>query len=213
MAKELIRPQQFRTAARDVADEGLSLNEEQKNEVSALYEGMLTNFKPGGIIKGTVLQVNQDGVLVDIDYKSDGLIPLYEFSDFELKKLAPGVTIEVMLDELENIHGNVMLSYEKAKAMKAWDSIMKLFDEGKPVEGVVLHKVKGGLSVDIGIPAFLPGSQVDTQRVNDFDQFVGQTITAYIIKVNQKRGNVIISRRKFLNEQRSESRKKILDTT
>ncbi len=212
MAKELIRPQQFRTAARDVGDEGLSLNQEQKNEVSALYEGMLTNFKPGGIIKGTVLQVNQDGVLVDIDYKSDGLIPLYEFSDFELKKLAPGSTIEVMLDELENVHGNVMLSYEKAKAMKAWDSIMKLFDEGKPVEGVVLHKVKGGLSVDIGIPAFLPGSQVDTQRVNDFDQFVGQTITAYIIKVNQKRGNVIISRRKFLNEQRSESRKKILDT-
>jgi len=88
---------------------------------------------------------------------------------------------------------------------------MKLFEENKPVEGVVTHKVKGGLSVDIGIPAFLPGSQVDTQRVNDFDQFVGQTITANIIKVNQKRGNVIISRRKFLNEQRSESRKKILD--
>ena len=100
MAKELIRPQQFRAAARDVSDEGLSLNQEQKNEISALYEGMLTNFRPGGIIKGTVLQVNQDGVLVDIDYKSDGLIPLYEFSDFELKKLAPGVTIEVILDEL-----------------------------------------------------------------------------------------------------------------
>ncbi len=89
---------------------------------------------------------------------------------------------------------------------------MKLFEEGKPVEGVVTHKVKGGLSVDIGIPAFLPGSQVDVQRVTDFDQFVGQTITAYIIKVNQKRGNVIISRRKYLNEQRSEVRKKILDT-
>ena len=88
---------------------------------------------------------------------------------------------------------------------------MKLFEEGKPVEGIVTHKVKGGLSVDIGIPAFLPGSQVDVQRVTDFDQYVGQTITAYIIKINQKRGNVIISRRKFLNDQRSESRKKVLE--
>ncbi len=161
--------------------------------------------------KEKCLKASNDGVLVDIDYKSDGLIPAYEFTEHEFKRLVPGAEIEVMLDELENLDGTVLLSYEKAKAMKAWDSIMKLFEENKPVEGVVTHKVKGGLSVDIGIPAFLPGSQVDTQRVSDFDQFVGQIITANIIKVNQKRGNVIISRRKFLNEQRSESRKKILD--
>ncbi len=101
---------------------------------------------------------------------------------------------------------------KKAKAAKAWAIIMKLFDEGKTVEGIVTHKVKGGLNVDIGIPAFLPGSQVDVQRVTDFDQFIGQTITSYIIKVNQKRGNVIISRRKFLSEQRAEVRKRALDT-
>ncbi len=212
MSKELIRPQQFRSARRFADEEELGLNEEQKSELSSLYEGMLSKFKPGSIVKGKVLNVGPDGVLVDIDYKSDGQIPLYEFTEHELKKLVPGSEIEVILDELENMHGNVMLSYEKAKAMKAWDSIMKLYEENKPVEGTVTHKVKGGLSVDIGIPAFLPGSQVDTQRVADFDQFVGQTITANIIKVNQKRGNVIISRRKFLNEQRSESRKKILDT-
>lgn len=211
MSKELIRPQQFRAAKKQFDDEALMLNEAQKSELSSLYEGMLNRFKQGSIIKGTVLKASSDGVLVDIDYKSDGLIPSYEFTEHEFKKLVPGTELEVMLDELENPDGTVLLSYEKAKAMKAWDSIMKLFDENKPVEGVVTHKVKGGLSVDIGIPAFLPGSQVDTQRVNDFDQFVGQTITANIIKVNQKRGNVIISRRKFLNEQRSESRKKILD--
>ena len=172
---------------------------------------MANKFKQGSIIKGNVINVSSDGVLVDIDYKSDGLIPLYEFSEHELKRLTPGAEIEVILDELENPDGTVLLSYEKAKALKAWDTIMKLFEDNKPVEGVVTHKVKGGLSVDIGIPAFLPGSQVDTQRVNDFDQFVGQTITANIIKVNQKRGNVIISRRKYISEQRSESRKKILD--
>ncbi len=82
--------------------------------------------------------------------------------------------------------------------MRAWDEIIKLFEEDKPVEGIVTHKVKGGLSVDIGIPAFLPGSQIDLQRVTDFDQYVGQTITASIIKINKKRGNVIISRRKYL---------------
>ena len=117
-----------------------------------------------------------------------------------------------MLDELENVDGNVVLSYEKAKAMRAWDAIMELFDQGKPVEGVVTHKVKGGLSVDVGIPAFLPGSQIDLQRVTDFDQYVGQTLTAHIIKINRKRGNIIISRRKYLSEIRDEARKKIMGT-
>ncbi len=115
------------------------------------------------------------------------------------------------MDDLENSEGVVVLSYEKAKALRAWDAVIKLYQDAKPVEGIVTHKVKGGLNVDIGIPAFLPGSQVDTQRVTNFDQFVGQTITAHIIKVNQKRGNVIISRRKYLNEQRSEVRKAVID--
>ncbi len=212
MSKERLRQSQFCSVEQVFDDSSLTLNEEQTRELSSLYEGMANRFKPGTIIQGNILKVSSDGVLVDIDYKSDGLIPLYEFSDHELKKFVLGSTIEVILDQLENFDGNVILSYEKAKAMKAWGSIMKLFEENKPVEGTVTHKVKGGLSVDIGIPAFLPGSQVDTQRVSDFDQFVGQAITAHIIKINQKRGNVIISRRKYLNEQRSESRKKVLDT-
>ncbi len=211
MAKELLKSSQYRAVTRSGEDESLIPNEEQLRELSALYEGIANKFRQGSIIKGNVINVSPDGVLVDIDYKSNGLIPVYEFSEHELKRLTPGAEIEVILDEIENPDGTVLLSYEKAKALKAWDTIMKLFEENKPVEGVVTHKVKGGLSVDIGIPAFLPGSQVDTQRVNDFDQFVGQTITANIIKVNQKRGNVIISRRKYISEQRSESRKKILD--
>jgi small subunit ribosomal protein S1 len=211
MSKELIKPSQYRKANVDLTDDALHLNKQQLEELSSLYAGTLNRYKPGSIIKGTVLRASSDGVLVDINYKSDGLIPAYEFTDHELKKLTPGSEIEVILDELENYDGNVMLSYEKAKAMKAWDTIMKLHDENKPVEGIVTHKVKGGLSVDIGIPAFLPGSQIDVQRVVDFDQFVGQTITAAIIKINQKRGNVIISRRKHLNEQRGEVRRKVLD--
>jgi small subunit ribosomal protein S1 len=214
MAKELIRPNQYCRVKSTVnlEDADLQLNKEQQIELKELYEGTTGTFQPGKPVKGTIVRIDGDGVLVDIKYKSDGLIPRYEFSEHELKRFAPGSEVEVILDQLENPEGNVILSYEKAKAMRAWDDIMKLFEENKPVEGTVTHKVKGGLSVDIGIPAFLPGSQIDLQRVTDFDKYVGSVIQASIIKINKKRGNVIISRRKFMNEQRSETRKKILDT-
>jgi small subunit ribosomal protein S1 len=214
MSKEVIKPSQFAHADRSALMEESVLNksEEQLQDLAALYSGMLANVNTGKLVKGTILKVENDGVLVDINFKSDGFIPRFEFSEHELKKFKPGDQIEVILDELESNEGNVILSYEKAKALRAWDEITRLFEEGKPAEGTVTHKVKGGLSVDIGIPAFLPGSQIDLQRVVDFDQYVGQTITASIIKINKKRGNVIISRRKYLSDARSESRKKVLDT-
>lgn len=214
MSKEFIKPHQFAHADKAVLidEELLSLNPEQKQEIDALYQGALDNLTSGKLIQGTIMKVTNDGVVVDINFKSDGFIPRYEFSEHELKKLKAGDHIEVILDEIETADGQVLLSYEKAKALRAWDEITRLYEEGKPVEGTVTHKVKGGLSVDIGIPAFLPGSQIDLQRVIDFDQYVGQPITANVIKINKKRGNVIISRRKYLSEQRAEGRKKILDT-
>jgi small subunit ribosomal protein S1 len=214
MAKEVIRPDQFAQVQNKVIaqDADLVLNDEQRQELSDLYEGIFNDFQTGKIIKGSVIQVDPEGVLIDIDFKSHGLIPKYEFGEHELKSLKPGAEIEVMIDTLESADGSVVLSYEKAKAQRAWDDIMKYYEEDRPVHGVVTHKVKGGLSVDIGIPAFLPGSQIDLQRVIDFDQFVGQTIPAKIIKINQKRGNVIISRRKYLSDLRSEARKKIIGT-
>ncbi|PKN03290.1 30S ribosomal protein S1, partial [Candidatus Dependentiae bacterium HGW-Dependentiae-1] len=195
MSKEIIRPSQYctRKSTAIMTDDGLQLNAEQLQELNSLYSGVLDAITPERPIKATVVNISSDGVLVDINYKSDGLIPRYEFTDHELRKLKQGDQIEVIIDQLENVDGNIILSYEKAKALRAWAEIMKLHEENKPVEGAVTHKVKGGLSVDIGIPAFLPGSQIDLQRVTDFDQYVGQVITAYIIKVNQKRGNVIIS--------------------
>lgn len=213
MSKEVIRPSQFSNVKHAMLHENehIELSQEQLEELSNLYAGLFEKFRPGKVVHGTVISVDSEGVLVDIQYKSRGLIPKYEFAEHELKKIKAGDDIEVMLDELESADGTVVLSYEKARAIKAWDAIVKLFEEGKPVEGVVTHKVKGGLNVDIGVPAFLPGSQIDLQRVVDFDHYVGQTITANILKINQKRGNVIISRRKYLHDQRSESRKTILD--
>jgi small subunit ribosomal protein S1 len=213
MSKEIIKSNQYAHVDRAMLiDELLTMTDEQKQDLKALYEGAVQQISTGKLVKGTILKVDNDGVLVDINFKSDGFIPRYEFSDHELKKFKAGDAIEVILDEVESAEGQLVLSYEKAKALRAWDEIMRLFEEGKPAEGTVTHKVKGGLSVDIGIPAFLPGSQIDLQRVTDFDQYVGSVITANIIKINKKRGNVIISRRKYLSEQRSESRKKILDT-
>lgn len=214
MSKELIRPGQFRTVKMKSGMDpvALQLDEELLRELEALYKGAVETFQLGKLIKGTVIAVEDNGVLVDIKYKSRGLVPRYEFGDHELKKLHAGDEIEVILDQLEDTDGRIVLSYEKAKEMRAWDAVTKLFENGEPAEGVVTHKVKGGLNVDIGIPAFLPGSQIDLQRVTDFDQYVGQTIKACILKLNKKRGNVIISRRKYLHDQRSEDRKKILET-
>lgn len=212
MSKEIIRGEQFAKAEPMPTDEDLELSEEQLTELSNLFKGIFEEIKSGELLEAKIVNVDSDGITVDIGYKSHGIIPRYEFSDRELKSLKPDDILEVMLENLEDVEGNVSISYEKAKAMRAWDTITKLHEEGKPVEGIVTHKVKGGLSVDIGIPAFLPGSQVDLQRVTDFDHWVGQTITAHILKINKKRGNVIISRRKYLHEQRSEQRKQILDT-
>jgi small subunit ribosomal protein S1 len=212
MSKELIKASQYRTSkSHMLAQEDLVLSPEQNKELDDLYAGVLEGVHKGKPVVAKVVRVDSNGVLVDINYKSDGLIDRIEFSESEFKRLKAGDEIEVLVDELESADGSVILSYEKAKALRAWDEIIKLFEEGKPVEGAVTHKVKGGLSVDIGIPAFLPGSQIDLQRVTDFDQYVGQMVTANIIKVNKKRGNVIISRRKFMHEQRADSRKRILE--
>jgi small subunit ribosomal protein S1 len=214
MAKELIRPEQFCTVKikADIDQSYLQLSEELQGELDALYKGAVETFQLGKLVTGTIIAIDDSGVLVDIKYKSRGLVPRYEFGEYELKKLQLGDDIEVILDQLEDADGRIVLSYEKAKEMRAWDAVTKLFEDGAPAEGIVTHKVKGGLNVDIGIPAFLPGSQIDLQRVIDFDQYVGQTIKACILKLNKKRGNVIISRRKYLHDQRSEDRKKILET-
>jgi small subunit ribosomal protein S1 len=189
-----------------------SLNETELKELSSLYEEASEQFKAGKIIVGKVVTNDDNGVLVDISYKSNGLIPNHEFSPHESKKYISGSHIEVVLDRLEDENGTVVLSYQQAKSIKTWERIAEIAEKGESAIGIVTHKVKGGLSVDIGIPAFLPGSQVDLQRVTNFDQFVGQEVECKILKINKKRGNVIISRRKYLEEQRYEDRKQALST-
>jgi small subunit ribosomal protein S1 len=211
MSKKILKPSQFSRAFLVDTDDFV-LSPEQQQELDSLFASSTETIKAGKLISGKVLSVDSNGVVVDISYKSNGVIPRYEFTEHELKDLKEGNEIDVLLDELENTEGNVILSYDKAKALKAWARITKLFEDGKPVEGVVTHTVKGGLSVDIGVPAFLPGSQVDIQRVVDFNQYIGQKVIADIIKINKKRGNVIISRRKHLSSQRADARRKAMES-
>lgn len=194
----------------ELLEAGAKLNEADNVALTTIYEGVARKFQPGSLVSGKVLSKEHGGITVGIGYKSDGFIPHFEFSEFELEKVSLNDDIEVLLDRLEDADGNVVLSYQKAKSLKAWSKISKLAENDEPVVGYVTHKVKGGLSVDIGIPAFLPGSQIDLHRVNDFDHFIGQEVTCKVLKINRRRGNVIISRRKFLEELRQEDKKKAL---
>lgn len=212
MSKERIKPQQFQIFDSNVINcEEYSLLE-NKSEIDDLYKQKTSSYKVNGIVTGTIIEKTNDGIKLDINYKSNGHVPLYEFNPIELKELNVGSNIEVMIEELENPDGIITLSYEKAKSTRAWEKISLLYKENKPVEGIVTSKVQGGLYVDIGIIVFLPGSQIDTQRVVDFDQWIGRKIQAYIIKLMPKRGNIVISRRKYMHEQKSEVRKEIIDT-
>lgn len=213
MSRERTKPNQFQIFDANLiaANDFLEIGLEQNEQITNLFSDHIVIAKTGSIIFGTIVNKESDQIIVSINYKSNGIIASSEFNPIEYKDLTVGSIVEVMVEELENENGHVTLSYEKAKAAKAWNRIVSFYDENRAVEGVVISKVKGGLYVDIGITAFLPGSQIDTQRVTDFDEWLGKKIQVYIIKMIPKRGNVIVSRRKYMYEQKSEVRKSILD--
>ena len=167
------------------------------------------DIEEGEVVRGTVVEVRDSEVLVDIGYKSEGTIAIEEFRHAgSLPKL--GDEIEVYLESKEDSEGLIVLSKDKADKIKVWDAISKSHDSGTPVEGKVVEVVKGGLSVDVGVRAFLPGSQVDLRPVKNLASMLGQVIRAKVIKLNRRRGNVVLSRRAVLEEEREEKRKHTL---
>ena len=152
------------------------------------------NFSQGDVVKGVIIDIQKDFVLVDINYKSEGLIPIHEFrSDTgDQADIEVGHRIEVYIERLENENGMVVLSKIKADMLQAWNEISKAAENQETIEGVVIAKVKGGLSVDIGVKAFLPGSQIDVRPVKSLDEFVGKTLQLKVIKFNKKRGNIVL---------------------
>ncbi|MBI4240078.1 MAG: 30S ribosomal protein S1 [Candidatus Rokubacteria bacterium] len=182
---------------------------EPEERMENWFSEALTDFEEGEVVSGRIVQVRDAEVLVDVGYKSEGVIPIEEF---HRTGTAPrvGEQIEVYLEAKEDADGLIVLSKEKADKIKVWDSISGAYEKGNPLEGRVIEVVKGGLSVDVGVKAFLPGSQVDLRPVKNLASFVGQTIRAKVIKLNRRRGNVVLSRRAVLEEEREDRRRQTL---
>ncbi len=181
-----------------------------RNAMAALYEQTFRNFEEGMIVDGRVVAIGKDKVVVDIGYKSEGMIHAEEFSGEELQQLKVGDSLQVYIEEREDAEGNLILSKEKADKMKVWEDLEKAYKEEQVVEGKITSRIKGGMMVDIGVKAFLPGSQIDLHPVRDLDGLVGKGFSFKIIKINQRRGNVVVSRRVLLEETRDKRRQATL---
>ena len=177
-----------------------------------LYEESLKSIKEGEVVSGEIVQVDKEYVLVDIGYKSEGQISIREFVDDEGNLAAKvGDKIEVLLERREDDEGVIRLSKEKAAKIKVWDTIREIYEKDGTVKGTILSRVKGGLSVDIGLQAFLPGSQVDLRPIRDMDSLVGMEHEFKIVKYNKRRGNIVLSRRAILEAERVTLKEKTLE--
>lgn len=171
--------------------------------------GSISSMEVGQILKGKIVELTPDFVVVDVGLKSEGLIPVNEFND--PNELQMGNDIEVLLDRAEGEDGQIVLSREKARRLRQWEFILEHCEEGSIVEGKVIRKVKGGLMVDIGMEAFLPGSQIDNKRIKNIDDYVDKTYDFKILKINIERKNIVVSRRELLEEERSSKKAELLE--
>ncbi|MBN1572299.1 MAG: 30S ribosomal protein S1 [Deltaproteobacteria bacterium] len=193
-----------------------AIKEEKKEgkdvDIEKLYEESLQRLKEDEIVKGKVIQVTKDFVLVDVGYKSEGQIPIEEFAEGGKGNVdvQVGDEVDVYIERGENENGMIVLSKEKADQFILWDEIRKACEDDEIVEGKIVGKIKGGLVVDIGVKAFLPGSQIDLHPVRNLDSLLGQTHRFKIVKFNRRRGNIVLSRRALLEQEREEQKKETL---
>jgi len=173
-----------------------------RDALAEAYDTSFKNLSEGEVIPGTVIEVSDSHVLVDIGFKSEGLVPIGEFRERGgVVNVKAGDTVDVLMENSETLDGGVILSREKAERMKIWDSIERAYQEQAVIQGRVIERVKGGLSVDIGVRAFLPGSQVDMHPVRNLDSLRDQELQLRVIKVNKRRGNIVLSRKAVLEEE------------
>jgi small subunit ribosomal protein S1 len=195
-------------------DNAVDLRTQGKEEdigFKELYEQSLQNVQLGAVVTGKVVQINADTVMVDVGWKTEGYIPAKEIRDEQGNiTVAVGDEIEILVDRRDG-DGNLVLSRDKAARIKIWDDVKIACEQNMPIKGTVLSRVKGGLSVDIGIPAFLPGSQVDIRPIRDLDKFVGQTMMFNVLKYDRKRNNVVLSRKTILEIEREAEKVETLE--
>lgn len=196
---------------RRINDTDEDMDQGSKQEFEELFKESLLQPRVGDIVKGVVVQIDPDYVLVNIGYKSEGCIPVNEFFDENGQlTVKVGDEVKVLFEKKENIKGYVVLSKKKAEKEAIWDTIAEVEEKGGLMEGKIIASVKGGLTVDIGVPAFLPASQVDVRPVGNLDKLIGQFFQFRIVKHNRKRGNIVLSRRIVLEEEREKKRSETL---
>ena len=181
-----------------------------EGNMEALISEDLQNYTPGNILKGKVVGKAGDDAVIDVGLKSEGLIHKSEFDEWDT--LESGTEIEVILEDLEDENGIVKLSKRKADRIRNWERVLETCKEGDIVEGKGIRRIKGGILVDIGVPAFLPASQIDVRRPSDVNQFIGKTIRAEVLKIDEPRRNIVISRRTLIENERDEAKQKLLNT-
>jgi len=185
-------------------------SEDEFLSLAQLYADSFTDVREGELIKGTIVSVQNDHVIVDVGFKSEGSIPILEFG--EDPELIIGSEIEVVLENVEDQYGNLILSKERADFLKIWDRVMNAHETGEILEGKIIKRIKGGMIVDLfGMEAFLPGSQIDTRPIRDFDVFVGQTMDFKVVKVNEPTENVVVSHKVLVEEEVADQRNSILE--
>lgn len=186
-----------------------AFGEDKQAALSKMYEESLKNIKQGGIIKGKVLEIRPNEVVIDIDYKSEGVVPAEEFSD--LASIKPGDEVEVMLEQIEDDDGHIILSKQKAEQQRMWDDVLASSNEGSVLEGEVKSRIKGGMIVDVhGVKAFLPGSQLDVIPVRNLDDFIGKKFEFRVMKIDRSRRNIVLSRRELIEHRRRDKKKNMM---
>lgn len=185
-----------------------ALGTKQPEEMEKLYTESIRNFEVGSIIKGKVLAVTPTEIIIDGGYKSEGVIPAEEFDD--LSEIRVGDEMELLLEAVEDDSGLIKLSKRKADRIRGWEKIITEYKEGDVVTGRVIRKIKGGLLVDLGIPVFLPASQIDVKPPGDIANYIGKEVTCRILKIDESRQNIVVSRRRLLEEERDKQKQKLL---
>jgi small subunit ribosomal protein S1 len=207
-AKADDNPADFDWEAYETKGFGEGYNKKEKESMASLYEATLNTITEKEVLKGTVVGINDRDVILNIGFKSDGLVAVTEFRD--LPELKIGDMVEVFVEEQENVNGQLVLSRKKAKIVRAWENIQSALDNDTVIEGFVKRRTKGGLIVDIfGVEAFLPGSQIDVKPIRDFDVFVGKTMEVKVVKINYANDNVVVSH-KVLIEKDLEAQKAVI---
>jgi small subunit ribosomal protein S1 len=171
--------------------------------------GSQSSLSSGYVLRGRIVEITKDFVVIDVGLKSEGLVPISEFTD--LSEIALGNEVEAFLDQTEGEDGQIVLSRDKARRLRQWENIVENCTEGSIVTGKVMRKVKGGLMVDIGVEAFLPGSQIDNKRIKNLDEYLDKTYDFKILKINTDRKNIVVSRRELLEEERMSKKVEMLE--